>query len=77
MNTNLDHERGAEKHFDSLSDSAFVRLPVVAILYATSPSNVWRWVQKGIVPKPRKLAGRTTAWNVGDLRKALKEVGLR
>lgn len=77
MDTDLTRERAAFRHFDSLPDSAFVRLPMVATLYATSESNVWRWMQKGIVPQSRKLAGRTTAWNVGELRKSLKEIGLR
>lgn len=77
MDTDLARERGALQHFDSLPDSAFVRLPMVATLFATSQSNVWRWMEKGIVPRSRKLAGRTTAWNVGELRRSLKEVGLR
>jgi predicted DNA-binding transcriptional regulator AlpA len=57
--------------FDTLPDAAHVRFPVVATLYATSPSNVWRWVKDGRIPKPRKLGPQTTVWNVGDLRKAL------
>ncbi len=61
--------------FDTLPDAAHVRLPTVATLYATSPSNVWRWVQEGLIPKPRKLGPQTTVWNVGDLRRALSEAG--
>lgn len=57
--------------FDALPDAAHVRLPMVATLYATSPSNVWRWVQEGLIPKPRKLGPQTTVWNVGELRRAL------
>lgn len=57
--------------FDALPDAAHVRLPMVAILYATSESNVWRWVQDGRIPKPRKLGPQTTVWNVGELRRAL------
>jgi predicted DNA-binding transcriptional regulator AlpA len=57
--------------FDDLPDAAHVRLPVVAALYATSQSNVWRWVKQGIIPQPRKLGPQTTVWNVGDLRRAL------
>lgn len=70
------HE-GAAAHFDKLSDQAFVRLPVVMELFSTSASNVWRWVKKGIIPRPRKLGPQTTVWNVGDLRKALTVVGLQ
>jgi len=57
--------------FDDLPDAAHVRLPVVAALYATSQSNVWRWIKRGLVPPPRKLGPQTTVWNVGELRKAL------
>lgn len=67
---------GAAADFDSLSDQAFVRLPVVAELYATSASNVWRWVKRGIIPQPKKLGPQTTVWNVGELRRALASVGL-
>lgn len=61
----------ALKNFDSLPDSAFVRLPVVAALKACSTATVWRMVKRGDLPSPRKLSQRITAWNVGELRKAL------
>lgn len=64
-------ESSNEYRFDDLPDAAHVRLPMVAVLYATSPSNVWRWVQDGRIPKPRKLGPQTTVWNVGELRRAL------
>ena len=58
-------------NYDSVPDSAHVRLPVVRALYGCSSANVWRNVRKGVIPAPRKLSERVTAWNVGDLRKAL------
>ena len=61
----------ALKNFDSLPDSANVRQPVVEWLYSCSSATVWRNVKKGIIPAPKKLSERVTAWNVGDLRKAL------
>jgi predicted DNA-binding transcriptional regulator AlpA len=61
----------ALKNFDSLPDSAHVRQPIVEALCACSGSTVWRRVKAGQLPKPRKLGPRTTAWNVGALRKAL------
>ncbi|HRD87492.1 MAG TPA: AlpA family phage regulatory protein [Accumulibacter sp.] len=61
----------ALKNFDSLPDSAFVRLPVVAALKACSSATVWRMVKRGDLPAPRNLSQRITAWNVGELRKAL------
>ena len=59
------------KNFDDLPNSAHVRLPVVAGLYACSYSNIWRNVKAGKIPSPRKLTENTTAWNVGELRQAL------
>lgn len=58
-------------NFDSLPDSANVRQPVVQGLWGCSAATVWRLVKKGVIPAPRKLSERVTAWNVGDLRKAL------
>ncbi len=59
------------RNFDSLPDSANVRLPVVAALFACAPATVWRRVKAGTLPAPRKLSERVTAWNVADLRRAL------
>ena len=58
--------------FDSLPDSGNVRLPVVQALYGgISRSSVWRNCKKGHIPAPIKLTPHVTAWNVGELRKAL------
>ena len=62
----------ALKNFDSCPDSAHVRQPVVEALWACSGSTVWRMVKNGKIPAPKKLSERVTAWNVGDLRKALE-----
>ncbi len=61
----------ALKNFDSLPDSANVRLPVVAALYGCSPATIFRRVKSGHIPAPRKISERVTAWNVGALRRAL------
>lgn len=58
-------------NFDSLPDSANVRQPVVQGLYGCSAATVWRLVKKGVIPAPKKLSERVTAWNVGELREAL------
>jgi predicted DNA-binding transcriptional regulator AlpA len=57
--------------FDSLPDSAAVRLPVVCALFAVSPATVWRWAAAGQIPAPKRYGSRVTAWTVGDLRAAL------
>lgn len=59
------------KHFDQLPDSAHVRLAVVMVLYACSGPTVWRNVKAGRIPAPKKLSENISAWNVGELRKAL------
>lgn len=61
----------ALRNFDTLPNAANVRLPVVAALFACSTVTVWRRVKKGTLPAPRKLSEGVTAWNVGELRKAL------
>lgn len=59
-------------NFDSLPDSAYVRLPVVCALFGYSDSTAWRRVKAGDLPSPEKLGPRVTAWNVGKLRQALR-----
>jgi len=69
--TNPSDVDSALKDFDSLPDSAYVRQGVVARLLNCSRTTVWRMAQSGRIPQPKKLSGRVTAWNVGELRKAL------
>lgn len=57
--------------FDVLPDAAYVRQPVVESLFACSSATIWRRVQDGRLPKPRKFSERVTAWNVGELRQVL------
>lgn len=60
------------QHFDSLPDSAHVRLPVVRGLYGgCSASAIWRNVKTGAIPAPHKLTSNIAGWNVGELRQAL------
>jgi predicted DNA-binding transcriptional regulator AlpA len=60
-------------HFDTLPESAHVRLPVVAALHGVGPATVWRWVRSGRLPAPVKLGPNTTAWRVGELRRVMAE----
>ena len=59
-------------NFDQLPNTAYVRLPVMTNLYGVSATTIWRYVGAGTIPKPVKLTPRTTCWNVGEIRKALK-----
>lgn len=58
--------------FNSLPPDANVRAPVVAALFACSEVTIWRWSAAGRLPSPRTLGPRVTAWNVGELREALR-----
>ena len=57
--------------FDSLPNSAHVRLPVVQALFACSDDTVYRAVAAGRIAPPRRLTSRSNVWNVGELRRAL------
>lgn len=62
------------ERFDSLPDAAFVRVETVAKLYSVTPATIWRWSRDRQIPRYRKLGPQVTAWNVGDLRRALATV---
>jgi predicted DNA-binding transcriptional regulator AlpA len=57
--------------FDLLPASAHVKVDTVAGLVGVSRATVWRMVQRGQLPTPKKLSERATRWNVGELRSAL------
>jgi len=59
----------ALKNYDALPDSAEVRLPIVAALFACSNATVWRRVRSGDIPAPERRHG-ITSWRVGRLRHA-------
>ncbi|WP_186061022.1 helix-turn-helix transcriptional regulator [Burkholderia gladioli] len=67
---------GALSAFDALPDSAYVKLPVVRGLYGCSRATVYRWIDEGRIPAPAKI-GHTVIWNVGELRKSLRELSER
>ncbi len=63
----------ALSNFDRLPDSAYIRLPVMVGLFGVSTASIWRGIKNNFIPKPVKISERTTAWNVGVVRKALAE----
>lgn len=63
----------ALRNFDSLPDSANVRQPIVMALFCCSAATIWRRVKDHTLPAPRKLGPRISAWQVGELRRALSE----
>lgn len=78
IKTNFRIKKKTTKHipqsflnFDSLPDTAFVRVGTVANLMDCSVVTVWRKAKDGTLPKPKKLSARVSGWNVGELRAAL------
>ena len=61
-------------YFESLPDSAYVRLKTICHLYGISPATIWRAVSQGRIPKPVKFTPRSSAWNVGELRASLSQL---
>ena len=56
--------------FDSLPDTAIVRVPTVMELFGVSAPTVWRWTKAGQLPQPVRVMG-ITGWRVGELRAIL------
>lgn len=63
--------------FDALPDAAHVRQPVVQTLWGCSAATLWRRIKDGTIPQPRRFPPRSNAWNVGELRRALRSVEAR
>ncbi|MCB1899847.1 helix-turn-helix transcriptional regulator [Cognatazoarcus halotolerans] len=60
------------EHFDRLPDSACIDIAALKAITGKSRATLYRWIDKGILPKPRKL-GLTSnnVWAAGDIRRAL------
>lgn len=54
--------------FDTLPNSANVRLPTVLALNGCSRSTLYAWIEQGRFPKPVRIGPRMVAWNVGEVR---------
>ncbi len=62
-------------HFDSLPDSAYVPGPVVDGLFGFSRWTRIRRVKDGALPAPKRTSPGFDAFNVGELRAKLAELG--
>lgn len=56
--------------FDTLPDAAFIDARTICSLLMCGHTSLWRHVHAGRLPTPKKF-GRSSRWNVGDIRKAL------
>lgn len=59
------------RHFDSLPNSALIDIASLVAVTGKSRATVYRWIEKGILPKPHKRAGTQNVWSVGDVRRSL------
>ncbi|NMG56114.1 helix-turn-helix transcriptional regulator [Aromatoleum aromaticum] len=59
-------------HFDDLPDIALVDLEALKLLTGKSRATIYRWIDRGILPKPRKLGPTHNAWTVGEIRRLLQ-----
>lgn len=60
------------EHFDRLPDSAHVDIAALKAITGKSRATLYRWIDRGILPKPRKLGLTHNFWTAGDVRRALQ-----
>ena len=53
----------------------FLRLPEVLAIIPVSKTAWWEGIKQGRYPRGVKLAARTTAWPVSEIRKLIEELG--
>lgn len=61
----------AAEHFDRLPDSALVGIATVKALTSKSRATVYRWMDRGLFPRPCKIGTTHNLWRAGDIRRAL------
>jgi len=52
----------------------YLRAQQVADHLGISKSSVWRWASENRLPKPIKLAGRTTVWDAADVQETVEKL---
>jgi len=82
--TGRSHSRAAQyhgglmSHFKNLPSplpqEGFVRLPQVLHVLGIGKTSFWDGVKAGRYPAPVKLAPRTTAWRVEDIRQLISSI---
>lgn len=61
----------AAENFDRLPDSALVGIATVKALTSKSRATVYRWMDRGLFPRPCKIGTTHNLWRAGDIRRAL------
>lgn len=65
------HLPDSARHFDALPDSARIDIAALVAVTGKSRATVYRWIDRGYLPKPRKFASTQNSWIVGEVRRAL------
>ncbi len=47
----------------------YLRPKDAAAFLAVAISTLWRWTQKGLLPKPKRLSRRCSVWEITDLQR--------
>lgn len=71
IRTNQDQIPAAAQNFDRLADSARLDLADLMAITSKSRATIYRWIELGVLPKPRKSEGTQNSWIVGEVRRAL------
>lgn len=58
-------------NFDTLPDTAHMTVKDVAAMLRVSVATVWRMVERGALPQPKKFSARCTRWEAGAIRRAV------
>jgi predicted DNA-binding transcriptional regulator AlpA len=61
----------AVANFDTLPDSAKLDTAAVLHLACISRPTLYRMMERGVLPRPRKLGSSKNFWNAGEVRAAL------
>lgn len=59
------------EHFDRVSDATHIDIAALKAITGKSRATLYRWIDRGILPKPRKLGPTHNFWTAGDIRRAL------
>lgn len=59
------------RNLDSLPDSALIDIATVLAVTSKSRATIYRWIDRGHFPTPRKIGNSQNLWSVGDIRRVL------
>jgi predicted DNA-binding transcriptional regulator AlpA len=40
----------------------------VGQIFKAAPSTIWQWAKDGVIPKPIKIAPKTTRWRADEIK---------